>query len=64
MIDGQPVQVAEYNYQVRTYEGRQAKYTPAGKKAADADAKRPVIEKQAFIKAEAPAANLTVVEAP
>lgn len=64
MIDGQPVQVAEYNYQVRTYEDRQAKYTPVGKKAADADAKRAVIEKQASIKAEAPAANLTVVEAP
>jgi integrase len=64
IIDGQPIKVAEFNYQVRTYEGRQAKYTPAGKNASDAEAKRAVLESQVSIKAQAAGANLTVVEAP
>jgi integrase len=64
LVDGHPVQCAKYVYQVRFYVDGQATYESVGANATEAEAKRKLLQQQRRIKAEAPAANLTIVEGP
>jgi integrase len=59
-IDGKPAAVTEFKYQVRHYEQRQVRYTPAGRNAADAETLRRRIGKQTTAKAVAQDAGLKV----
>jgi hypothetical protein len=59
-FNGREVQLQEFQYQVRYYEDRKLRYTPAGKKAAAADALRDKIEKQHSVKAAAKAVGVKV----
>jgi len=60
LIDGEDVQVRDFQYQVRYYEDRKLRYAPAGTKAASADALRDQIEKQHSVKAAAKAVGVKV----
>jgi hypothetical protein len=64
LIDGQAVQVKDFVYQVRTYQGRKPVYKSVGNRGTEAEAKRAVMESQVSIKAEARTVSLIVVDGP
>ena len=64
MIGGKPTPVEQFCYQVRHYVDRKTVWTTVGVKASDAEAQRLTIGKQIKIRADAPVANMVVVEGP
>lgn len=62
LIDGQPVQVEKYVYQVRRYKDGQAAYEAVGKNASEAEARRQVLQRQMAVQEAAPEVGLTVVD--
>ena len=59
-IDGKPVRVESFYYEVRYYENRQAQYESAGTNATEAETRRRQIENQSTAKAVAESAGLKV----
>jgi hypothetical protein len=60
VIDGRATQVEEYQYQVRYYQNRAAKYVQAGTSAADAETVRRRTEQQATVFADARKAGIKI----
>jgi len=60
LIEGKPVKVERYYYEVRYYENRQVQYENAGKNAPEAETLRRRIENQTTAKAIAESAGLKV----
>lgn len=60
LIAGKAVEVEDFTYLLRHYEGRKLKYTPAGTNAADADAQRARLAKKLDAKIVASDAGLRV----
>jgi len=60
LIDGRLVQVSEYQYQIRYYEKRRAKYLSAGTSASEAETVRRRVEQQTTVVADARKAGLKI----
>ncbi|MGA9062504.1 MAG: hypothetical protein WB341_12645, partial [Terracidiphilus sp.] len=60
LIEGKPVKVDRYYYEVRYYENRQVQYENAGKNVSEAETLRQRIENQSTAKAIAGSAGLKV----
>ena len=64
LADGNQIRVDSASYELRSYEGRQAKYTAAGKNAAAADSLCKRTQRQQTIRAEAAKVGVQVYEGP
>lgn len=60
LIEGKPVKVEQYYYEVRSYENREVRYENAGKNVSEAETLRQRIEHQSTAKAIAESAGLKV----
>ena len=60
LIDGKAKPVEEYQYQVRYYEHRRARYLPAGTSAAEAETVRRRVEQQTTVLADARKAGIKI----